>query len=56
MAQLGQGDEILKLFKRERGSRCQGSFIIGFATVVLHNNPSLSGDKFIHLGKRLLCP
>ncbi|CDN01118.1 hypothetical protein KPLM21_780105 [Klebsiella pneumoniae] len=24
--------------------------------MVLHNNPSLSGDKFIHLGKRLLCP
>ncbi len=56
MAQLGQGDEILKLFKRERGQPLPGSFIIGFATVVLHTNPSLSGDKFIHLGKRLLCP
>ncbi len=29
------GDEILKLFKRARAAA--GSFIIGFATVVLHN-------------------
>jgi hypothetical protein len=28
----------------------------GTRIMVLHNNPSLSGDKFIHLGKRLLCP
>jgi hypothetical protein len=56
MAQLGQGNKVLKLFKRARAGAARVRSSYSSLRVVLQNNPSLSGDKFIHLGKRLLCP